>query len=135
MNNNILFVTAYRDIFRNKWNVIPRTNDFYCEAFYKYVSRINYNILVFVDKNIKSYLITKYIFKSNVFFYDIDTCERFYDKYIEIETKIINSDIYKNKIPFDRKDCPEHLYAEYNLVNHSKINYFNFDLKIISLWL
>jgi hypothetical protein len=37
----------------------------------------------------------------------------------------MNSDIYKNKIPEYRNYLPEHLYSEYNLINHSKINFVN----------
>ena len=130
--NDILFVTAYRDIGRNKWDSISRTNESYCDAFYQYASRINYNIIVFVDETIKTYLETNYKITSNVFFYDINNYDSFYNKYMDIEEKIINSDIYKNKIPINRKNCPEHLYAEYNLVNHSKINYVNHAKKIFT---
>jgi hypothetical protein len=125
MNNSILFITAFRDIGRNNWDSIPRTYESYCDAFYKYASRMKYNIVVFVDETIKTYLETNYKITDNVFFYDINNYDSFYNKYMDIEQKIINSDIYKNKIPSNRKSCPEHLYSEYNLVNHSKINYVN----------
>jgi len=125
MDNNIIFVTAYKDIGRSKWSSIPRTTESYCDNFYKYASRINYKLLVFVDETLKHYLQTQYTLPSNVMFYDINIRDTFYDKYIDIEKNIINSINYKNKIPNDRKDCPEHLYAEYNLVNHNKINYVN----------
>jgi hypothetical protein len=123
--NDILFVTAYRDIGRDNWATIPRTNKSYCDAFYKYASCMKYNIIVFVDENIKSYLKMNYKITSNIYFYNINSYDSFYNKYIDIEKNIINSNIYKKKIPSDRKQCPEHLYAEYNLVNHSKINYIN----------
>jgi hypothetical protein len=35
----------------------------------------------------------------------------------------MDSDIYKNKIPNSEKGYPEHLYSEYNMINHSKINF------------
>ena len=91
---------------------------------------MKYNIILFVDNDIETYLKTNYKITSNVLFYDIKNYNSFYNKYMDIEAKIINSDIYKNKIPSDRKNCPEHLYAEYNLVNHSKINYVNYAKKI-----
>lgn len=123
MNNDIILITSYRDIGRNRWSSIPRSTESYCEAFYTYASRIKYNIIVFVDENTKKYLQTKYLLPATVIFYDIDICETFYHKYLAIESSIINSTVYKQKIPLSRKKCPEHLYAEYNLVNHSKINY------------
>ena len=43
---------------------------------------------------------------------------------------MINSTVYKNKIAYDRKDAPEHWCAEYNMVNHSKINYVAYTKKI-----
>ena len=49
----------------------------------------------------------------------------FYNKFLEIDRNVMNSDIYKNKIPIYRKNNPEHLYSEYNLINHSKINFVN----------
>ena len=123
MSEDIIFVTAYRDIGRSNWNVIPRTNETYCNNFYKYASRIKYNLVVFIEEKIKSYLLDNYNFNSNIIFYDIDLTDTFFKKYLNTENSIINSIIYKKKIPEHRNGAPEHLYAEYNLVNHSKINY------------
>jgi len=50
----------------------------------------------------------------------------FYKKYLEKDKSIIESEMYKNKIPAHRKNNPEHLYSEYNLINHSKINFINY---------
>jgi hypothetical protein len=121
--NDILFVTAYRDIGRSKWTHYTRSNATYCDNFHSYASRINYKLVAFVSTNIKTYLMSNYTEMPNVIFYDIDSCDTFYNKYIDIETKIITSSCYQNNIPMDRKTNPEHLYPEYNLVNHSKINY------------
>ena len=128
--NTIIFITAYRDIGRSKWINIPRTTEAYCDSFYKYASRINYILLVFVDETVKKYLQSKYTLPCNVEFYDINKYSTFYDKYIELEKKIISCTNYKNKIPNDRKGCIEHTYAEYNLINHSKINYVNVAKKL-----
>lgn len=128
--NDILFVTAYKDIGRDKWLSIPRTTQSYCDAFYKYASRIKYNIIVFVDENIKKFLETNYKIASNIHFHDISMYNSFYNKYINVENQIINSNVYKKKIPLDRQGCPEHLYAEYNLINHSKINYVSHAKKL-----
>mgnify|MGYP003975128251 CR=1 FL=1 len=123
--NDIIFVTAYKDIGRSEWPSISRTIESYCDSFYNYASRINYILLVFVDETIKQYLQSKYTLPSNILFYDINACYTFFDKYIDIERNIISHTNYKDKIPSDRKNCPEHTYAEYNLINHNKINYVN----------
>lgn len=47
-------------------------------------------------------------------------------KYKDIDTKIIKSEEYQNMIPNYRKQLPEHTYPEYNLINHSKINFIKY---------
>ena len=42
---------------------------------------------------------------------------------MENDKKIIESDEYKERIPFYRKENPGHIYSEYNLINHSKVNF------------
>ena len=122
MNNDILFITAYKDINREKWKNYQRTNEEYFKCFYKLTEHIEYTLIVFIEDKIKDILLSKYNFKSNIIFKNIESVNTFYNKFLETDTIIINSDNYKKKIPLGRKQNPEHIYSEYNLINHSKIN-------------
>ena len=123
--NNILFITAYLNINRENWSVesFPRDEETYLSYFENMINNIKYNLVVFLEQNLIDKLESKYRHYTNVFFLNINIVDTFYKKYLEIDKKIINSEIYKNKIPEHRKDSPEHLYSEYNLINHSKINF------------
>ena len=125
MINDILFVTAFRDINRENWKHIPRGVDSYCDAFYKYSTKMKYNIVVFVSEEIQNYLLSKYTFGNNVFFLDIDCIDTFFHKYLPLEMEIMKSVLFQNLIPLDKKQAVPFLYPGYNLVNHSKINYVN----------
>lgn len=118
LNRSILFVTAYKDIGRSKWTHYQRDNKTYFENFKKLVDNLNYPIVAYVE-NKNKFLIPK---SSNLTLEDFDKVDTFYKKYLDIENKIIESEEYKSLIPEHRKNNPEHVYASYNLVNHSKIN-------------
>jgi len=123
MDNDILFVTAFKDIGREQWSSIQRTNNEYFYKFFLITQTIQHNLVVFIEDNIKKQLLEKYIFLDNVLFFDMNNVDTFYKQFLHSQTKIINSLDYKSKIPIDRKGAPEHNYAEYNLINHSKINF------------
>ena len=122
---DIIFTTAFKDINRSNWNCFIRTNQTYINYFYNLADNINYNLVVYVENSIKEIMLNQHSFNNNIIFMDIDSINSFFNKYLENDTKIIQSDIYKSKIPFNRKHNPEHVYAEYNLINHSKINFVN----------
>jgi hypothetical protein len=121
--NDVIFVTAFKDIGRNNYSHYKRSNDKYFESFFNIASNIEYTLVVYLEENIKNELLKKYTFKPNIIFVDMDKVDTFYDKFLEKDKIIIQSEIYKNKIPEDRKFNPEHIYSEYNLINHSKINF------------
>ena len=126
---SILFVTAYKDIRRHNWEITPRSVNTYIDSFNRLAQNINYRLVVFLDHNDSNVInrIDKNIIeKNNVSIIDLNLVNTFYNKYIHIENQIINSQEYKDKIPSDRKGAPEHIYAEYDLVNHSKINYVTY---------
>ena len=130
MENNILFVTAFQDINRKSWKVISKTNEQYFNEFFNLANNIDYNLIVFINDVIKEELFKKYKFKSNIHFFNIDNINTFFNKFLESQTNIINSYLYKQKIPVDRRDAPEHWCPEYNLVNHNKINFVSAAKKI-----
>ena len=63
---DILFVTSYVDIGREKWANLKRTNDDYFEWFNNLAKTITYPLLVLVDENILQQLHEKYKFKDNI---------------------------------------------------------------------
>lgn len=121
--SDIVFVSAFRDIGRSNWATQTRTTADYIQYFVQLASNIQYTLVVFVDDATLSILSTSYSFQPNIIFKQLSSVNTFYDKYLEQDKKIINSTEYKNKIPAARKQHAEHLYAEYNFINHSKINF------------
>jgi len=119
---SILFVTAFKDIHRKNWHIIPRTNDEYIEQFMNLARTIKYRLIVFVEPFLKEILSTKNL-PSTIELVDSSLVTTFYDRFIENERAMITSDTFTTKVPADRKGAPEHWCAEYTMVNHSKINY------------
>jgi len=119
----IIFTTAFKDIHRSQWNYFQRTNANYYDDFYKLAKNINYKLIVYVETDETS-------LNENIIFVKINEVDTFYDKYLEREKEIIESENYKNKIPNHRKVNPEHVYAEYNLINNSKINFVKHTKKL-----
>lgn len=120
--NTIIFTTAFKDIGRKDWHIIPRSNERYIQDFLNLANNINYKLIVYVEDNMYNILQT-YNLKSNIILINSNSVNTFFDMYIENERHMITSHEYKRKIPKDREDAPEHWCAEYNMVNHSKINY------------
>ena len=130
---NILFVTAFKDIGRSNWHVFNRTNEEYFNYFYNLANNIDYTLLIYLDDDVKNELISKYSFRKNIIFEKISNLNTFYQKYFEEEKKIINSEEFKKKIPNHRLGYNVETWsAEYNLINHSKINFVSDAKKKIS---
>jgi hypothetical protein len=119
---SILFVSAFKDIGRSRWPIYTRSNEEYIRYFMDLAMNIKYKLIVFIEPHIREILVSKQL-PSNIILLDCNLVRTFYDKFIESETTIMNSQTYKNKIPSHRKTNPEHWNPEYNLVNHNKINY------------
>jgi hypothetical protein len=83
--------------------------------------RIPYKLVVFCEEPIRNELALYDL--PSVEFHEWNEVDTFYKRYLDIERTIIESEAYKAKIAPHRFLNPEHLYAEYNLVNHSKINF------------
>lgn len=122
-NQEIIFVTSFKNIGRENWNCYNLSNGRYIDYFYTLVNNIKYKLVVYLENDIKEIVIKNKTFSENIQFEDLNRVDTFYNKYIENDKIIITSDIYKNKIPDYRQKLPEHLYSEYNLINHSKINF------------
>ena len=126
-NSDILFITSFKDINRSTWSQYSRTNHEYFTYFLNLVDKIEYTLIVYIEdkilEDLKKLNNTAAIFKPNIIFKNLQNVDTFFEKYIDNDKIIMNSDFYQNKIPIRRKNLnPEHIYSEYNFVNHSKIN-------------
>jgi len=128
---NIIFVTAFKDIGRINWKNYQRGNDEYFNYFYNLAKNINYTLIVYVETDIKNELKKRYSFNDNIIFKDFNEAEEtFFNKYMGAEKTIMSSSIYQSKIPPSRKfKNPEHIYPGYTLINHSKINFLTYTKK------
>jgi hypothetical protein len=120
INEDIIFTTAYKDINRKKWKYYAKSNETYLDEFLNLAFNIEYTLIVYLETYILQKI--KHIkFNNNIIFQKLEKVYTFYDKYIDIDKQIIDSNEYKNKIPNYRKYNPEHCQYGYNLINHSKI--------------
>ena len=128
MNHDIIFVTAFKDIDRKNWDNYSRSDETYFSCFYRLAKNIEYLLVVYLEpfmiekiKDIK--------FNNNIIFRNLDEVNTFYNKYIEIDNQIIDSDEYKSKIPPHRKNNPEHSQYGYNLTQIVKYALLNIQKK------
>ena len=115
---DILFVTAFKNIHRDQWKVNSRSVEEYLKNF-MILTKLPYTLVVYVEPEIKKQIPVL----PNVIVRDFDEVDTFYDKYLEKDKQIIKSKTYQSMVPSQRKIHPEHLYSEYNFINHSKINF------------
>jgi len=115
---DILFVTAFKNIHRDQWKDNARSVEDYLKHF-MVLTKLPYTMIVFVEPEIKKKIpvLPNIIVRD---FYEVDT---FYDRYLERDKQIMKSKAYQCMVPERRKNNPEHLYSEYNFINHSKINF------------
>ena len=127
---SILFVTAFYDIGREKWNYknkeykYQRDNEDYHQSFIQLANNLKYDLHVYLEKKDIPKLKLK-VSKKNIIFFDIDNIkdQLFVSKYYNLESQIIKSDNYQKKLSRETKFKPEHLYSLYNLINHDKVNF------------
>jgi hypothetical protein len=151
MDQDITLVTAFIDIGREKWpNAdFKRSNNFYIQSFLTYLN-YPYKMICYIDDKyidvvLNSYEKSKY---KNKMFIPINNKwlnENIYAwSLIENDRVILQSDAYKdfmkkrlplmypNGIPETNVRehlCPENIYPEYNVVNHSKIDFIMHSIK------
>ena len=128
--NDILFVTAFKDIGRSEWNSHKRTNEDYFNYFLNITNNIKYKLIVYLDDDITKELLSKYKFNDNIIFDKITNVDTFYEKYLVEERRVISSIEFKNKLPKHRfRKHPETWSAKYTLINHSKVNFVSYSRK------
>jgi hypothetical protein len=126
----IIFTTAYKDINRGSWESHTRSNQCYIDYFYNLSDTITYTLVVYVEDSIKEILLSQHTFRENIIFVDMNSVDTFYKKYLEKDKLIMSSKEFTTKIPQHRYCDPECLYSEYNLINHSKINFVSHTKKM-----
>ena len=131
--NSIIFTTAFRDIGRKNWVNYKRSNEEYIKNFLLLAQNIVYKLIVYLEDDMLE-IISKFNLKSNVIFYKLSEVDTFYDEFLENEKKMLNSDEYKSKLADFRRTNPEHWSAEYNLINHSKINFVSHTKKLYPMY-
>jgi hypothetical protein len=125
----ILFVTAFKDIRRADWPHYGMSNGRYFDYFCDLAVHIEYPLVVYLDAVTKRELFETRAhrtaaFRHHVEFRDLaEVPDTFFDDFLERDREIIDSAEYKFAVPECRRNMPEHNYAEYNLINHSKINF------------
>jgi hypothetical protein len=143
--NDITLVTAFFDIGRDTWRnpTFQRSADFYVDSFLTYL-QYPYKMVCFIDEKYMDKIYTVYeksIYKNKQF---IPINREWLNNNIhawsniEKDRQILSSTnfkdflskrlefIYPNGIPDTNVVdylCPENLYPEYNIVNHSKIDF------------
>ena len=119
--DEICFVTAFKKIKRS-WNL---SAEYYINHFLKLEQHIPYKLIVYVNSDIKKQIRSlQKVQRNNVEYKDLNSVsDAFIFKYLDIDSKIIEDYEYLKLIPESRKDLPEHKDKEYNLINHSKINF------------
>ena len=137
--NDIVYVTAFYNINRGEWKNFKRTSEYYLDSFKKFITT-NKNIIAFIDDryinddvlvnyidNIKKFSNNKTKFIPINMDWLLNNCETW--KKNHISEKIMNSDEYKNKIPYRiANNYPENTYSSYNTVNHCKIDFIKYSI-------
>ena len=124
----VCIVTAFMDIGRDVWKVYSRTVNEYFTSFIPYL-RMDHHVIVFIDdKHYKALqkLVSADVNAAEVTIIPINwewmkTNIYAYGK-IEMERKIMETLSFQNIIQH-RKECPETYSAEYNSMQHSKIDF------------
>jgi len=123
---SIIFTTAFKDINRANWSSYNRGNTEYIKNFLKMCLMFRHPLVVYVEdeiyKTIKSIPLK---LSENIIFKDSKSVNTFYDRYVDREKEVMRDDKYRNKIPTDRRDNPEHLPLGYNAVMHNKVNFMS----------
>ena len=116
--HDILFVTAFKNIHRDQWKYNSRSVEDYLKHF-MILTKLPYTLVVYVEPEIKKHI----PLLPNIIVRDFDEVDTFFNKYLERDKQIMKSKVYQSMVPNRRKNNPEHLYSEYNFINHSKINF------------
>jgi len=125
----ILFVTAFKDIRRENWPHYGLSNGRYLDYFCDLASNIEYPLVVYLDADVKRQLFETRAYRVGAFKPGVElrdlaaVPDTFYETFLKKDREIMASAEYRAELPDCRRDMPEHNHSEYNLINHSKINF------------
>ena len=132
------FTTAFRDLNRENWEHFDRTVDDYFTRFEQLLCT-DIPLVVFIDQRVEQRA-TSAIKRSregrDVYTVIIPMSDQFLQKYIHAyefldkEKEIMANTQYQEKVKH-RIHHPENSVAEYNIINHAKIDFVNFVIKRI----
>ena len=120
----ITLVTAFFDIDRGNWTEKSRSVDNYLDSFLNYLN-VDYKMIVFIDdryidkilnnqKNKQFIPINRKWLNNNIWAW----------AQLARDRKIMESQYYRNLV--GNSINPENNYSEYNIINHSKIDFINY---------
>ena len=125
----ICYVTAFVELEREKWDTFSRKTEEYLECFYSFTNLFekksdpDYCLLVFLDEKIKSKIMRINSNMVHLHYINQEFLNRLPAyKRLEKDREILGSPEFKELVK-NRQDCPECRYAEYNAVNHAKIDF------------
>ena len=99
--DDILFITAFKDIGRSNWTTHKRTNEEYFSYFLNITNNIKYKLIVYLDDEIKDNLLLKYNFNEKII-----TDDRIFN-ILKISYSILDmrygDKLYKGKIDNNKK--------------------------------
>jgi hypothetical protein len=147
---NTTIVTAFFDIGRDKWNKNNRTTDFYMQSFLHYLD-YPYKMVCFIDDRYTDKVYFEYSKRDykNKLFIPINyrwLCNHIRAwKLLEREREIMNHPIYEkyleNRLEYTQYPneavkkkiglikFPENVNPEYNIINHSKVDFVCYAIK------
>lgn len=117
----MLFVTAYKDISREKWEHFQRDNNEYLTCFKYLVDVIknnSLNLVCFCDEPLATHI---KVLTGFVNIYPYDDKDTFIN-YVDEEKRIMNIDNYQSMLRH-RLHHPEHCEPMYNIVQHNKVSF------------
>ena len=135
-NAKLVIVTAFLDINRDAWNKYNKSTQQYVDAFYNYFNYDNY-MVAFIDDRYINEVLNKYVnakYKKTKFIpINVKWMEDniYAWKQLLKSTNIMKSQEYVTLVK-SRIDagCPENMYAEYNAINHSKVDFINYAINL-----
>jgi protein YibB len=129
---NIVLVSSFLDIGRGEWKEYSRDPRVYIESFLKYLD-YEYEMIVFVDERYYQEITRSYnksIHKNKIIIpINEEWCKKNLESWKSLERyrEIMSSEYYR-KIVDQRINLgyPENTSPEYNIINHSKIDFINY---------
>ena len=118
---DIVFVTAYKDLQREKWSNYKVPREHYIQQFLKLGKVIEYDLEVYVEAHVLD-ILQDHLFPSHVSFHEWDKVDTFYHTYLKQEMAISKDPGFINSLPSALQISPK-IHPDYTLINHSKINF------------